>query len=356
MWQETRFSKHIGIQYPIVQAGMAGSTTPELVAAVSNEGGLGTIGAGYMTLDILRQEIETVRNLTNKPFAVNLFVPETFEENTEDVKKVQEQLQPYYDQYNLDTANVQSHPESEFINKLQLLMNMKVPVISFTFGIPDKTTVNQLKAQGIITIATAGSVEEATEIEHNGFDMVVAQGHEAGGHKGSYKEARGIGTMALIPQVVDNVSIPVIAAGGIMDARGVLAAITLGASGVQMGTAFLTTNESKAPSVHKEAIIHAQPRDTTITKVFSGKSARGIENKIIRDLESSDIAPLPYPLQNDLTTSIRKSAASAGDTDYLHMWCGQAPMLAKKMNAQALFRDIVSHVDNMILDLTASKS
>lgn len=353
MWHETRFTHQIGIEYPIIQAGMAGSTTPELVAAVSNEGGLGTIGAGYMSVDVLTNEINAVRSLTNKPFAVNLFVPEAIDYHTDEIQQIQKKLQPYYDQYGLSVANVQAHPDSEFDDKLQLLIEMKVPVISFTFGIPNKQTVNMLKKHSIHTIATAGSVEEAIEIEQTGIDMVVAQGHEAGGHKGSYQDARGIGSIALIPQIVDQVSIPVIAAGGIMDARGVLAALVLGASGVQMGTAFLTSNESKAPGIHKEAIIHAQPSETTVTKVFSGKNARGIENDFIRDLESSDIAPLPYPLQNDLTTSIRKSAADRGNTENLHMWCGQAPMLAKKMNAQALFRDIVAHVDHLLLDMTS---
>lgn len=355
MWQNTRLTKHIGIQYPIIQAGMAGSTTPELAAGVSNEGGLGTIGAGYMTSAQLQQEITAVKQLTDKPFAVNLFVPESVSYDTQAIKQVQAQLKPYYDKFQLEVAEVKAHNDNDFYDKLQVIIDMHIPVVSFTFGLPDRKLINQLKSQSITTIATAGSIEEAIAIEQIGCDMVVAQGHEAGGHKGTYTDARGIGSMALIPQIVDQVSIPVIAAGGIMDARGVLAAITLGASGVQMGTAFLTTNESKAPSVHKESIIHAQPNDTTVTKVFSGKHARGIENHLLRELESSDIAPLPYPLQNDLTTNIRKSAAKAGDADHLHMWCGQAPMLAKKMNAQALFRDIVSHVDNLILDMTTHK-
>lgn len=187
-------------------------------------------------------------------------------------------------------------------------------------------------------------------IEQSGLDMVVAQGFEAGGHKGAFTKTRSIGTLALIPQIVDSVSLPVIAAGGIMDARGILASLMLGASGVQMGTAFLTTHESKAPNDHKEAIIHAQPEDTTVTKVFSGKSARGIENNFINDLETSGTNILPYPLQNDLTTSIRQSAAKNGDTAILHMWCGQAPTLAKKINAQGLFREIVAHTDQLILD------
>ncbi|QRN49001.1 NAD(P)H-dependent flavin oxidoreductase [Macrococcoides bohemicum] len=350
MWNSTRLTDQLSIVYPIVQAGMAGSTTPELVAAISNEGGLGTIGAGYMTLDNLRDEIKAIRNLTNKSFAVNLFVPEDIQYNDSDIQKMQKELKPYYDRYDLKTADVKAHSEQTFLDKIQLLMDMEVPVASFTFGIPSQSLINELKKKGIITIGTASSVEEARMIEQSGLDMVVAQGYEAGGHKGAFTKTRSIGTMALIPQIVDSVSLPVIAAGGIMDARGILASLMLGASGMQMGTAFLTTHESKAPNVHKEAIIHAQPEDTTVTKVFSGKSARGIENNFINDLEASDVSILPYPLQNDLTTSIRQSAAKNGDTGLLHMWCSQAPTLAKKVNAQGLFREIVAHIDQLILD------
>lgn len=350
MWNSTRLTDQLSIVYPIVQAGMAGNTTPELVAAISNEGGLGTIGAGYMTLDNLRDEIKAIRNLTNKSFAVNLFVPEDIQYNDSDVQKMQKELKPYYDRYDLKTTDVKAHSEQTFLDKIQLLMDMEVPVASFTFGIPSQSLINELKKKGMITIGTASSVEEARMIEQSGLDMVVAQGYEAGGHKGAFTKTRSIGTMALIPQIVDSVSLPVIAAGGIMDARGILASLMLGASGVQMGTAFLTTHESKAPNVHKEAIIHTQPEDTTVTKIFSGKSARGIENNFINDLEASDVSILPYPLQNDLTTSIRQSAAKNGDTGLLHMWCGQAPTLAKKVNAQGLFREIVAHIDQLILD------
>lgn len=350
MWNNNRMTKQLSSVYPIVQAGMAGSTTPELVAAISNEGGLGTIGAGYMTPDVLRDEIDAVRQLTDKPFAVNLFVPEDIQYDDSAIQMMQEKLQPYYDKYDLMTANIKVHSEQTFLDKIQLLIDMEVPVASFTFGIPAQQIITKLKKKSIITIGTASSIEEARMIEQSGLDMVVAQGYEAGGHKGAFTKTRSIGTMALIPQIVDSVSIPVIAAGGIMDARGVLASLMLGASGIQMGTAFLTTHESKAPNVHKEAIIHAQPEDTTVTKVFSGKSARGIENNFINDLETSGTNILPYPLQNDLTTSIRQSAAMNGDTANLHMWCGQAPTLAKKLNAQGLFREIVSHIDQLVMD------
>lgn len=351
MWCETILTERLSIKYPIIQAGMAGSTTPELVAAVSNAGGLGTIGAGYMTPEILKEEIIAVRALTQRPFAVNLFVPETVHYDTEHIKNMQMQLKPYYDKYNLEVSKVNEHPESIFKDKLQLLVNMHVPVISFTFGVPDRDTVQELKAKGIITIATAGSVDEAKVIEQLGFDMVVAQGHEAGGHKGSYTNARGIGSMALIPQVADSVSIPVIAAGGIMDERGILASLTLGASGVQMGTAFLTTSESKAPDIHKDAIMQALPSDTVVTKVISGKRARGIENELIRTLENSKVPPLPYPLQNDLTSSIRKSAVNNNDTKNLHMWCGQAPLLAKRTDVNTLVQEIACRIDHLILNI-----
>lgn len=356
MWYSTKMTELLNIRYPIIQAGMAGSTTPELVASISNEGGLGTIGAGYMSPADLKEEIIAVQSLTDSPFAVNLFVPETIDYNDDMIQKMQQHLKPYYDKYQLDTAHVREHHNNVFHENIQLITHLEVPAVSFTFGIPEREIIHHLKSKGIITIATAGSVDEAIAIEQSDIDMVVVQAHEAGGHKGTYSGAPGIGAMALIPQCADNVSIPVIAAGGIMDARGVLAALTLGASAVQMGTAFLTSHESKAPSIHKEAIIHAKPNDTTLTKVFSGKEARGIKNKFIEAIEDSQIDIPAYPLQNDLTKNIRRSAAQSNNVDDLHLWCGQAPMLAKKINAQALFREIVSHVDNLILDMKLKKN
>ncbi|MGK0554162.1 nitronate monooxygenase [Macrococcus capreoli] len=355
MWQHTKLTEHLNIRYPIIQAGMAGSTTPELVASVCNEGGLGTIGAGYMSLETLEQEVNIVQRLTDKPYAVNLFVPEPFNYDNTAIEAMQTLLEPYYQQYNITTAEVKDHPKQHFIDAIQLLIRKKVPVVSFTFGLPSTDIINLLKSNGIKTIATAGSVREAQAIEQAGIDIVVAQGHEAGGHKGTYTNARGIGSMALIPQIADSLTIPVVAAGGIMDARGVLAALTLGASGVQMGTAFLTSHESKAPVVHKDAILKAKPDDTTITKVFSGKAARGIENDFIRHIEATG-TPLPYPLQNDLTTPIRKQAAQQGDTNNLHMWCGQAPMLAKRNHANELLSAIVTQVDYLILGFVSKNT
>lgn len=339
MWTSSQVAKHCHIQYPIVQAGMAGSTTPELVAAVSNNGGLGTIGAGYMSATQLENEIIKVQQLTNQPFAVNLFVPEPIHYDMVHVQQMKHTLEPLRQSFGVSELKIKAHDDAEFEEKIALLLKYHVPICSFTFGIPSEHIIDKLKQASITTIGSATTVEEAQAVEQAGCDMVVAQGSEAGGHRGSFTSQAHthlIGTMALVPQIVDHVSIPVIASGGIMDGRGVLASLALGASGVQMGTAFLTTTESKAADVHKTAIVNAKETDAVLTNVFSGKMARGLYNRFIEMMESTSVTPLPYPIQNDLTNDIRSAAKQKGDIEWTHLWSGQGVRLAQEMNAKQL--------------------
>lgn len=261
MWYENKVTQDLNIKYPIVQAGMAGGiTTPELVAAVSNSGGLGSLGAGYMSSEQTRESIRKVKQLTDKPFGVNLFIPETPDVSEDELKKANEWLRPFRGKLGIsEKLEVKKPTATLFEQQMEIIMEERVPVCSFTFGVPSKETVQQLKTGNIMVIGTATTVKEAIANEENGVDMVVVQGSEAGGHRGtfmgSFEEAM-IGTMALVPQTVDHVNIPVIAAGGIMDGRGVLAALILGAQAVQMGTAFVTSIESGAKEQHKEAILN----------------------------------------------------------------------------------------------------
>lgn len=346
-------TEKLGIRYPIIQAGMAGSTTPELVATVSNSGGLGTIGAGYFTTDKLDQEITHVQELTDLPFAVNLFVPSDKLYLPEKVEKMNAWLRPYRRALNLEEPTVNISEEEQFNTAIELLIEKNVPIVSFTFGIPDGAIIDKLKQNHMKLIGTATSVEEAIANEQAGMDMVIAQGSEAGGHRGSFTYVAGdqvplVGTMSLVPQIVDAVNIPVIAAGGIMDARGLIASMVLGAKGAQLGTAFLTTEESGASTLYKNAIQESKETDTVVTKVFSGKPARGIDNDFIHNMNRYDDDIPDYPIQNQLTNAIRKASAQNGDTKWTHLWSGQSPRLARSVSASTLIQQIIRHTETLI--------
>lgn len=268
MWNDNQLTRKLSIQYPIIQAGMAGSTTPQLVASVSESGGLGSIGAGYFTPEQLLEDIAKVRQLTTKPFAVNIFVPSQQSSTLDQIEHMNAWLKPYRRAFKLEEPVININETHTFEHAIDIVIEQQVEVCSFTFGIPNANVINRLKSAGITLIGTATTVEEAIANERAGMDIVVAQGSEAGGHRGSFlnishngHEAM-VGTMSLVPQIVDAVCIPVIAAGGIMDGRGVLSSLVLGSSGVQMGTAFLTSSDSKASSLLRDSIINSKETDT----------------------------------------------------------------------------------------------
>lgn len=342
MWNHSRLLELLKIDHPIIQAGMAGGvTTPELVAVVSNAGGLGTLGAGYMTPEDMRKSIQKIKSLTRSSFGVNVFVPERPSATKKEISRVNELLKPFRNELGIENETQPEVDESLFDKQLKVLQEEKVPVCSFTFGIPGQETIQKLKEEGIVLIGTATTVEEAILNEQHGMDAVVAQGSEAGGHRGTFQgRDEGIGTMSLIPQVVDSVSIPVIAAGGIMDARGVCASMVLGADGAQLGTAFVTCKESGAKPQHKKAILHTKETETVMTSSFSGKQARGIRNAFIERMEGHE--PLNYPLQNSLTKGIRTEAAKQNKPEYMSLWSGQSPRLSRSESAVDLMQSIVS--------------
>ncbi|BBK28707.1 nitronate monooxygenase [Staphylococcus arlettae] len=346
-------TNQLKIKYPIFQAGMAGSTSPELVAAVSNSGGLGIIGAGYFNAEQLEQHIQEVKMLTSRPFAVNLFVPGNQEVVTEQVMHMNAWLKPYRRAFNLEEPVLNIQEQTQFESAIEIVIAQSVPIVTFTFGVPEKDLIDKLHRHNITVVGTATSVEEAIENERAGLDMVVAQGSEAGGHRGSFLQTSGqygalVGTMSLVPQIVDNVTIPVIAAGGIMDARGVVASLILGAEAVQMGTAFLTCIESNANDLLKNAIFNSAETDTVITKAFSGKPARGIDNEFIHNMQRYDDEIPAYPIQNELTNAIRKKAAQLGDAEMTHLWSGQTPRLAQSIAASQLMSQIITDTQNIL--------
>ncbi|WP_077622354.1 NAD(P)H-dependent flavin oxidoreductase [Sediminibacillus massiliensis] len=354
---ENEATKQLGIKYPVIQAPMAGGvTTSKLVAEVSNCGGLGTIGAGYMSPGQIRNQINEIRQWTSCNFGINLFVPTEFNVIEEEVEAANHLLQPIQEQLKVPRTNYREVPLFEetseiFRKQVKVVIEEKVPICSFTFGIPPKEVIDTFKQHDVVLVGTATSVEEALAIEESGMDIVVVQGSEAGGHRGAFIKADDsspVGLMSLIPQVSDNVSIPVIGAGGIMDGRGLMASLLLGAEGVQMGTAFLTCLESGAHPLHKNAVLHAREDDTVLTKAFSGKWARGIVNEFITDMHRMKVSWPGFPVQNALTKGLRAASSRQNKKEFMSLWSGQSPRLAKAQTVKALMEDIVSSAEELM--------
>lgn len=323
----------LGIRYPIFLAGMAGiANMAPLVSAVSEAGGLGTLGAAYIQPEQMRQVIRDIKDRTSAPFAVNLFA-HVGPDDLARFDEVNTALNPVRDSLDVTHPSAADiHTPDVFEAQFAVLLEEKVPIISLTFGLLDESYTKRAKQAGMKIIATATTVEEAIQAEQAGCDAIVAQGSEAGGHRGTFDTANrrmgaNIGIMALVPQIADRVQIPVIAAGGIMDGRGLAASLMLGAAGVQMGTRFLTSQESGAHPVYKQALLNSTEESTVLTDAFSGRPARGIHNAFIRSWENSGIAPLPFPTQNTLTREIRNAAARENNAEYMALWAGQGTRL-----------------------------
>jgi nitronate monooxygenase len=341
----------LGISHPIIQAPMAGGTTTvELVAAVSGAGALGSVGAAYLSPEQIRETARQIRERTDRPFNVNLFVGGDDGRGARDPSALLVLLAHYHVELGLPAPVPPAPVPDPFEAQLQAVLEAAPAVFSFTFGVPTAPALAALKARGIKVVGTATTVAEARHLEAAGVDMVVAQGAEAGGHRGTFAgpcERSLVGTLALVPQVVDAVAVPVIAAGGIMDGRGLVAARALGAAGVQMGTAFLTCRESGAPAAYKAAVRAAHDDQTEVTRAFSGRPARGVVNEWMRALRGREDAILPFPLQNAATRPLRNEAARRGDTRYLSLWAGQGAGLARDLPAAELVRRLVREADEV---------
>lgn len=329
----------LDVDYPIIQAGMAGGiTTPQLVASVSQAGGLGTIGAGYLSTEVTRDAIREVRSLTNRPFSVNVFKVEKAYEDTR-ILEVIDQLSKVYEDMNIEPQKRQPVVEDFYEKQFEVLLSEEVPVISTTFGIPTEEQIHRAHDKGIKVLTMVTTVNEALQAEESGVDAVVAQGNEAGGHRGTFnfdgEEVPSIGTFALVPQIVDQVSIPVIAAGGIMDGRGMIAAMALGAKGIQLGTRFLNAIESGAAPIYKKALLESNEESTVLTSAFSGRPARAIRNAFVDRFIAEEIEPLRYPLQNIVTKQIRSAAKKQEKPDYMSLWSGQGNRMIKDEQSAA---------------------
>lgn len=349
-WSDRRLLDLFGIDHPIVQAPMAGFTSPAMTVAVSEAGGLGSIAGALATPDSLRSELQIVRQGTGRPYSVNFFTHLHPEPDAAREKKWRDRLAPYYREFGLaPDAGMGGPMRAPFDAALcDVLLELKPKVASFHFGLPDASLLKRLKAEKIVVVSSATTVEEARWLEAAGVDVVIAQGAEAGGHRGMFLTddiARQAGTMALVPQVVDAVKIPVIAAGGIGDGRGIAAALALGAAGVQMGTAFLLTPEARTSPLHRAALKQASDNSTTLTNLFTGRPARAIVNRYIREVGPINADAPAFPLAAGAAQPLRAAAEAKGSADFLPLWSGQAPSLAREMPAGALIAALVSETE-----------
>jgi nitronate monooxygenase len=331
----------LGIQVPIIQAPMAGSVLSDMVIAVSEAGGLGSLPCAMLSPDQMRAELTTIRQRTSRPINVNFFChhPPQIDQHRETLWR--HRLASYYVELGLDPeAPLPISSRMPFDRAAcDLVLEFKPEVVSFHFGLPAKDLVARLKSTGAKILSTATTVDEARWLESEGCDAIIAQGYEAGGHRGMFLDtaiATQVGTMALVPQVVDAVNVPVVAAGGIADVRGIAAAFALGASAVQIGTAYLFCPEAKISQVYRRALTHARDNQTVLTNVFSGRPARGIMNRVVCEVgPMSDLAP-EFPLAARALAPLRSKSEALNSDQFVPLWSGQAAHLGRELPAGQL--------------------
>ncbi len=336
---------------PIIQAPMAGVSTPAMVAAVSEAGGLGSLGVGAMNAEGAREAIRETRALTSKPFNVNLFchVPATADAARETVWL--DYLASEFAKFGATAPASLSEIYKTFVTDdamFQMLLEEKPAVVSFHFGLPAQEKIDALHAAGIVLFASATSLNEARQIEAAGIDAIVAQGIEAGGHRGVFDtegEDEGLGTLALVRLLVARTSLPVIAAGGIMDGAGIAAVLALGAQAAQLGTAFVGSQESSADAAYRAALATESPRPTTLTRAISGRAARGFKNRLTALGIAPDAPALPdYPITYDAGKALHSAAKAKGNSEYAAQWAGQAAPLARSLPAGELVATLTTEL------------
>jgi len=336
-----------GIQLPILQAPMAGVQGSALAVAVSNAGGLGALPCAMLGPDAIRQEITAIRSRTDRPYNVNFFCHTPPTPDAEREAAWRALLSPYYEELGIDPRSIAAGPgRAPFTSEAaDVLEEFRPPVVSFHFGLPSEELLDRVRSWGSKVLSSATTVEEARWLEERGVGAVIAQGLEAGGHRGHFL-SRDLtvqaGTFALLPQIVEAVNVPVIAAGGIADARGVAAAMRLGAAGVQIGTAYMLCPEVTTSAVHRAALKSEGARHTALTNLFSGGPARGIVNRVMRDLGPISAVLPEFPLAAPAIAPLRAKAESLGKGDFSPLWSGQNPSGCKEIPAAELTRELAS--------------
>jgi nitronate monooxygenase len=345
---KTGFLRRLGIELPIMQAPMGGGpSTPELVAAVSNAGGLGSLGAPYLTPEQILDAVRRVRALTERPFAVNLFAGAYQTENAIDPAPMLALLGEAHAALGLPPPGLPALPPDPFAAQLAAVLEARPPIFSFTFGIPKPQEIARLRARDIAIVGTATSVAEARLLEAAGVDGILAQGSGAGAHRGTFSgrfEDAMVPTLELVHGISRAVELPVTASGGLMNGADIRAALEAGATAAALGTAFLACPESGASETYKQAVLAARADTTVITRAFSGRPARGIANAFIARMRDHEAAILPYPLQNALTRAMRGAAAERGDSGFLSLWAGTGVARARALPAGELMSILAAEI------------
>jgi nitronate monooxygenase len=347
MWPNDRFIKLSGIELPIIQAPMAGSALSDMVVAVSEAGGLGSLACALLSVENARKELEIIRQKTSRPINANFFCHQPPPEDHAREINWRQRLDAYYIELDAETnTSIPSSARATIDEKMcDLVAEFRVKVVSFHFGLPGKDLLLRFRKTGAKILSSATSVSEARWLEDQGCDAIIAQGFEAGGHRGMFLTediSTQVGTMALVPQIVDAVKVPVIAAGGIADGRGILAAFALGAAAVQIGTAYLQCPESQISPLYRQALKGTKDNDTAITNVFTGRPARAIANRFVREVgPMSDIAP-KFPLAAAALAPIRAKSELAGSSDFTPMWSGQSARLGRELPAAELTKQLAA--------------
>ncbi|MCF6404937.1 nitronate monooxygenase [Chitinophaga filiformis] len=358
MWYNTKVTEQVGIAYPIFQGPFGGRlSSAELVAAVSNAGGLGGYGAYTLTPQEIITIDQEIKALTDKPYNINLWVSDTDATNGAVSETTYEQVKalfrPYFDEANVPFPEKPAPFKSRFENQVQVILDIRPKVFSFVFGIPSADILEQCRKLGIITAGAATTLDEAIALENAGVDLIVASGFEAGGHRPSFlssTESSFTGTFVLLQLIREKVKIPVIAAGGIANGKGIAAALTLGADAAQVGTAFLATDESNALPVHKQMLFSDAAKYTTLSKAFTGRLGRGLANRITRETGNEN-AYLPFPLQSTFMSSLRSAAVQQQKWDMVYFWGGQIAPILKHTKATILMQTLIEEASACFNDL-----
>ncbi|MFT5659051.1 MAG: nitronate monooxygenase [Gammaproteobacteria bacterium] len=339
----------LGTDLPIIQSPMAGVQDNVLAAAVCSAGGLGSLPCALLSIDELRSELEAMKQQTDMPYSANFFCHQTPIVNAEREAKWRAQLKPYLAEFGMSVNDIPAAAKREPFNHAMadVLEQYKPAIVSFHFGLPAADLVNRVKGWGSTIIASATTLQEALWLEAHGADGIIAQGLEAGGHRGIFLSqdiTTQIGSFALLPQIINQVKLPVIAAGGIADATGVAAALALGATAVQLGTAYLLCNETNTSQIHRAAIKSDASRHTAITNLFSGRPARSIVNRIMQEIGPINKNTSEFPLAITAISALRKQAESAGSGDFSSLWCGQNATGCKEISAAEMTRALAAQL------------
>ena len=334
-WPDRRALDLLGIELPIIQAPMAGSGTPELVIAVSEAGGLGSLACAQYSVEQAREALQTIRAGTRKPFNLNFFCHHTPQFDAQQHADWVAELEPYYRELGLDASTIRPAAGRASFDAAycELVESLRPPVVSFHFGLPEPALLARVKASGARVLSSATTVAEARWLAAQGCDAIIAMGSEAGGHRGSFLSedmSTQVGTFALVPQIADAVDVPVIAAGGIADGRGIAAAFMLGASAVQIGTAYLFCPEVKLPPLHRTALDSVSDDGTALTNLFTGRPARGVMNRLMRERGPLSNRAPAFPLAGAALAPLRVEAERSGRDDFTNLWSGQAAAIARR--------------------------